>query len=241
MIRADGRGAAQLRPIKIVTNYTKHAEGSVLICMGDTHVLCNATVEEGAPRYVQPGTGWVTAEYAMLPRATHTRSPRDIARLKISPRSSEIQRLIGRALRSVTDLSALGEYTITVDCDVLQADGGTRCASITGGFVALALACRKMVERGMIAKNPITQWAAAVSVGVVGGECLLDLNYGEDSSAEVDFNAVMTDAGAFIEVQGTGEKRPFTRAEHTKLLNLAAQGIKRLNRAQKKALGEDLK
>lgn len=240
MIRTDGRSEVQLRPIQIITDYTKHAEGSVLIRMGDTHVLCNATVEEGAPKFVSPGTGWVTAEYAMLPRATHTRSPRDVARLKLSPRSSEIQRLIGRALRSVTDLGALGEHTVTVDCDVIQADGGTRCASITGGFVALALACRRMVADGLIPKNPITQWAAAVSVGVVNGVCMLDLNYDEDSAAEVDFNAVMTDTGAFIELQGTGEKRPFTRAEHTRILSLAARGIKRINRAQRKALGGDL-
>lgn len=240
MVRVDGRSEGQLRPVKIITDFTKYAEGSVLIRMGDTHVLCNATVEAGAPPYVPLGTGWVTAEYAMLPRATGKRTPRDVSRLKIAPRSSEIQRLIGRSLRSVVDLAKLGEYTITVDCDVLQADGGTRCASITGGFVALALACRRMVEQGLIPETPITDWAAAVSVGIVDGTCMLDLNYREDSSAEVDFNAIMTENGALIEVQGTGEERPFTRAEHTKLLNLGTQGIKRLIAKQKKALGGTL-
>lgn len=237
MARFDGRTEGQLRPVKIITDFTKYAEGSVLIKMGDTHVLCNATVEAGAPPYVPMGTGWVTAEYSMLPRATGKRTPRDVSRLKIAPRSSEIQRLIGRSLRSVVDLAALGEYTVTVDCDVLQADGGTRCASITGGFVALALACRRMVEQGLIKKNPITKWAAAVSVGIVDGTCVLDLNYKEDSAAEVDFNAIMTEDGDLIEVQGTGEERPFTRAEHTKLLNLATRGVKKLIAAQKKALG----
>lgn len=237
MARVDGRTEGQLRPVKIITDFTKYAEGSVLIKMGDTHVLCNATVEAGAPPYVAEGTGWVTAEYSMLPRATGKRTPRDVSRLKIAPRSSEIQRLIGRSLRSVVDLEKLGDHTITVDCDVLQADGGTRCASITGGFVALALACRRMVENGLIRENPITQWAAAVSVGIVDGTCVLDLNYREDSSAEVDFNAIMTEDGSLIEVQGTGEERPFTRAEHTKLLNLAAKGVKRLIAKQKKALG----
>jgi len=240
MARVDGRTEGQLRPVKIITDFTKYAEGSVLIKMGDTHVLCNATVEAGAPPYVPMGTGWVTAEYSMLPRATGKRTPRDVSRLKIAPRSSEIQRLIGRSLRSVVDLAALGEYTITVDCDVLQADGGTRCASITGGFVALALACRRMVEQGLIKKNPITQWAAAVSVGIVNGTCVLDLNYKEDSAAEVDFNAIMTEDGSLIEVQGTGEERPFTRAEHTKLLNLATRGVKSLIAKQKKALGGTL-
>ncbi|MBE6916121.1 MAG: ribonuclease PH [Ruminococcaceae bacterium] len=237
MVRADGRSEGQLRPVKIITDFTKYAEGSVLIQMGDTHVLCNATVEAGAPPYVPMGTGWVTAEYSMLPRATGKRTPRDVSRLKIAPRSSEIQRLIGRSLRSVVDLAKLGEYTITVDCDVLQADGGTRCASITGGFVAMALACKRMVEQGLIQENPITGWAAAVSVGIVDGVCVLDLNYREDSNAEVDFNAIMTENGDLIEVQGTGEERPFTRAEHTKLLNLGTKGVKSLIGKQKKALG----
>lgn len=240
MTRNDGRNEKQLRKCKITLDYNKYAEGSVLIETGDTRVLCNATVEEGVPVYVPRGTGWVTAEYSMLPRAAHTRKSRDVSRLKLAPRSAEIQRLIGRSLRSVIDRKALGEYTITVDCDVLQADGGTRTASITGGFIAMALACKRLVEAKKLPKTPITSWCAAVSVGVVNGECLLDLNYVEDSSAQVDFNVVMTDAGDFIELQGTGEARPFTRAEHARMLSLAASGIKKLIAAQKKALGGNL-
>lgn len=237
MIRHDGRNEKQLRKLKITLGYNKYAEGSVLIETGDTRVLCNATVEEGAPKYVPEGTGWVTAEYSMLPRAAHTRKNRDINRLKLAPRSAEIQRLIGRSLRSVVDREALGERTITIDCDVLQADGGTRTASITGGFIALALACKGLVEKGIIPKSPITDWCAAVSVGVVDGECMLDLNYPEDSSAQVDFNVVMTGNGDFIELQGTGEERPFTRQEYSRMLSLASSGIKKLIAAQKRALG----
>lgn len=240
MTRHDGRNEKQLRKCKITLDYNKYAEGSVLIETGDTRVLCNATVEEGAPKYVPEGTGWVTAEYSMLPRAAQTRSNRDINRLKLAPRSAEIQRLIGRALRSVIDREALGERTITVDCDVLQADGGTRTASITGGFIAMALACKRLVEQGVLEKTPVKTFCAAVSVGVVDGECMLDLNYPEDSSAQVDFNVVMTDEGDFIELQGTGEERPFTRQEHAKMLSLAASGIKKLIAAQKKALGGSL-
>ena len=237
VIRHDGRNEKQLRKLKITLGYNKYAEGSVLIETGDTRVLCNATVEEGAPKYVPEGTGWVTAEYSMLPRAAHTRKNRDINRLKLAPRSAEIQRLIGRSLRSVVDREALGERTITIDCDVLQADGGTRTASITGGFIALALACKGLVEKGIIPKSPITDWCAAVSVGVVDGECMLDLNYPEDSSAQVDFNVVMTGNGDFIELQGTGEERPFTRQEYSRMLSLASSGIKKLIAAQKRALG----
>ncbi len=240
MVRHDGRNEKQLRKLKITLDYNKYAEGSVLIETGDTRVLCNATVEEGAPKYVPEGTGWVTAEYSMLPRAAQTRSNRDISRLKLAPRSAEIQRLIGRSLRSVVDMEALGERTITVDCDVLQADGGTRTASITGGFIAMALACKRLVEQGVIEKTPVTDWCAAVSVGVVKGECMLDLNYPEDSSAEVDFNVVMTSSGDFIELQGTGEERPFTRQEYSRMISLASSGIKKLIAAQKRALGGSL-
>lgn len=240
MVRHDGRNEKQLRKLKITLDYNKYAEGSVLIETGDTRVLCNATVEEGAPKYVPEGTGWVTAEYSMLPRAAQTRSNRDINRLKLAPRSAEIQRLVGRSLRSVVDMEVLGERTITIDCDVLQADGGTRTASITGGFIAMALACKRLVEQGVIEKTPITDWCAAVSVGVVNGECMLDLNYPEDSSAEVDFNVVMTGSGDFIELQGTGEERPFTRQEYSRMLSLASSGIKKLIAAQKRVLGESL-
>lgn len=238
MIRADGRNEKQIRKAKITLDYTKYAEGSVLIEMGDTRVLCNASFEEGAPKYVPEGTGWVTAEYSMLPRSTHTRSRRDISSLKLSGRSAEIQRLIGRALRSVVDLEALGANTITVDCDVLQADGGTRTASITGALVALKLACNRMVERGILNKNPVKKYAAAISVGIIDEICMLDLNYGEDSRAIVDMNVIMDEDGSIIEIQGTGEERPFTRTEFNKLLALATSGVKKLIALQKKALGE---
>lgn len=237
MIRVDGRSERQIRTPKITLDYTKYAEGSVLIEMGDTRVLCNASVEEGAPRYVLEGTGWVTAEYSMLPRSTHTRKRRDVSSLKLAPRSAEIQRLIGRALRSVVDLEALGEYTITVDCDVLQADGGTRTASITGAMVAVMLACKRMVEDGKLAKMPVKAYAAAISVGIVDDVCMVDLNYGEDSSAMVDMNVVMCEDGSLIEIQGTGEERPFTKEEYNKMLTLASGGIRRLIRLQKKVLG----
>ncbi len=238
MIRADGRNEKQIRKAKITLDYTKYAEGSVLIEMGDTRVLCNASFEEGAPKYVPEGTGWVTAEYSMLPRSTHTRSRRDISSLKLSGRSAEIQRLIGRALRSVVDLEALGANTITVDCDVLQADGGTRTASITGALVALKLACNRMVEKGILNSNPVKKYAAAISVGIIDEVCMLDLNYGEDSRAIVDMNVIMDEDGSIIEIQGTGEERPFTRTEFNKLLALATSGVKKLIALQKKALGE---
>lgn len=238
MTRPDGRRADELRPIRITTDYTMHAEGSVLIEVGNTRVLCNATVEERVPPFLAGrGLGWVTAEYAMLPRATNTRSPRDISKLKLNGRSAEIQRLIGRSLRAVVDREALGERQIIVDCDVLQADGGTRCASITGGYVALWLACKRLVEAGKLEKMPLTGQVAAVSVGVYDGEPVLDLNYPEDSHATVDSNVVMTDAGAFVELQGTGEERPFTEDELDRLLALGKKGIAELCAAQRKAMG----
>lgn len=238
MVRFDGRTEHQIRKVKITLDYTKYAEGSVLIEMGETKVLCNASVEEGAPKFRPEGSGWVTAEYAMLPRSTHTRSRRDISSLKLSGRSAEIQRLIGRTLRSVVDLDALGEYTITVDCDVIQADGGTRTASITGALVALKLAVRKMIERGQIERDPISGYAAAISVGVVDGCPMVDLCYAEDSNATVDMNVVLNEEGNIIEIQGTGEARPFTPEEFSKMLSLAKRGIKKLIAAQRKALGE---
>lgn len=238
MTREDGRSERQIRKAKITLDYTKYAEGSVLIEMGNTRVLCNASVEEGAPKHVLEGTGWVTAEYSMLPRATLTRSRRDISKLKLSPRSAEIQRLIGRALRSVVDLSALGDRTITLDCDVLQADGGTRTASITGAFVALKLACDRLRAAGELAHDPIRGYVAAISAGVVDDVCMVDLAYCEDSRAMVDMNVVMDEHGAIVELQGTGEARPFTRAESARLTTLAAAGIRQLIRLQKRALGE---
>lgn len=239
MARPDLRRSDEMRKVKIIPDYTMHAEGSVLISVGNTKVLCNATVEENVPPHVKgTGRGWVTAEYSMLPRATNTRSRRDISKLKLSGRSAEIQRLIGRSLRAVTDMKALGERQIIIDCDVIQADGGTRCASITGGFVALALACRKLVEDGVIERMPLNGQVAAVSVGIWEDEPILDLAYAEDSSAIVDANFVMTEKGEFVEIQGTGEGRPFTREELTKLMSLAKKGTAKLCREQKKIIGE---
>ncbi len=239
MQRPDLRRNDQLRKIKIIKDYTKHAEGSVLIQMGDTWVLCNATVEDSVPPHLKgTGKGWVTAEYSMLPRSTNTRNRRDISKLKLSPRSTEIQRLIGRALRSVTDLDALGERSIIIDCDVLQADGGTRCASITGGFVALAIALQRMVEKGELEKLPLTSYVSAVSIGVYEDEPILDLCYEEDSNASVDFNVIMTANGDIIEIQGTGEERPFTKAEMDKMMALGKKGVLKLIREQKKIIGE---
>ena len=206
MARPDLRRSDEMRKVKIIPDYTMHAEGSVLICVGNTKVICNATVEEDVPPHVRgTGRGWVTAEYSMLPRATNTRNRRDISKLKLNGRSAEIQRLIGRSLRAVTDMEALGERQIIVDCDVIQADGGTRCASITGGFVALYLACRKLVDEGVLDKLPLTGQVAAVSVGIWEDEPILDLAYQEDSHAIVDANFIMTDLGEFVEIQGTGE------------------------------------
>lgn len=232
MARIDGRAADQLRPVEIIPNINQFAEGSCLIRCGSTHVLCCASVEEGAPRHVPEGEGWVTAEYSMLPRANRERSRRDIAKLKLSPRSAEIQRLIGRALRACVDRKKLGAYTVTVDCDVLQGDGGTRTASVTGGYVALALALRSIG-----AEDALVNCVAAVSAGIVGDEPLLDLCYEEDSSAQVDLNCVMTGAEELVELQGTGEGRPFTIAEQRALVELCAKGIRELRDIQRQVLG----
>jgi ribonuclease PH len=235
--RLDGRGPNALRPVKITRNYLKHAEGSALIEMGDTKVICSASVEERVPQFLRTtGKGWITAEYSMLPRSTHTRTSRDSLKGRGDGRSFEIQRLIGRSLRSVTDLSLFGERTIWIDCDVIQADGGTRAASITGAYVALVDAFQKMVRNGMIEKVPVKDSVAAVSVGKVKGKALLDLNYEEDSRAEVDMNVVMTGSGKFVEVQGTAEEAVFTKSEMDELTNIAQKGIKELTRIQKKAL-----
>ena len=237
MNRIDGRENNQLRPVKITTGFVDYAEGSVLIECGHTKVLCCASVEQGAPRHVPEGTGWVTAEYSMLPRANRERSRRDVSKLKLSPRSAEIQRLIGRSLRAAVDMAALGDHTITIDCDVIQGDGGTRTASVTGGFIALALACRKMVEEGWIPENPIRRCVAAVSAGIVGDVPMLDLCYEEDSHAMVDLNCVMDEEGRLIELQGTGEGRSFTIEEQQELVRLCAGGIETLIAKQKEILG----
>ena len=237
MPRIDGRDADQLRPIEIIPNVNRFAEGSCLIRCGDTHVLCCASVEERTPPHVPEGEGWVTAEYSMLPRANRERSRRDISKLKLSPRSAEIQRLVGRSLRACVDRKKLGERTITVDCDVLQGDGGTRTASVTGGFVALSLALHKLVEEGVLSEMPLTTCVAAVSAGIVGDELLLDLCYEEDSSAQVDLNCVMTGEGALVELQGTGEGRPFTVEEQRALVDLCTKGIREIQAIQKHVLG----
>ena len=236
MSRIDGRANDQLRPVEIVPNVNKFAEGSCLIRCGNTHVLCTASVEDKPPRHVPEGEGWVTAEYSMLPRANRERSRRDISKLKLSGRSAEIQRLIGRSLRSVVDRKKLGPWNITIDCDVLQGDGGTRTASITGGYVALVLALRKMQAAGQLREWPVSSPVAAVSAGVVGDEPMLDLCYEEDSSAQVDLNCVMDGQGRLIEIQGTGEGRPFTLEEQRKLVELCAKGIRELQAAQKAVL-----
>ena len=237
MTRIDGRKENELRPVAMTTGFVDFAEGSVLIQCGRTKVLCCASVEEGAPRHVPEGSGWVTAEYSMLPRANRERSRRDVSKLKLSPRSAEIQRLIGRSLRAAVDLGALGDRTITVDCDVLQGDGGTRTASVTGGFTALAIACRRLVKSGAVEKDPIRGCVAAVSAGVVDNVPLLDLCYEEDSGAMVDLNCVMNEAGELIELQGTGEGRAFTVAEQQALVSLCAGGVKQLIALQKEILG----
>lgn len=236
MARIDQRAFDQLRPMEIIPNINKFAEGSCLIRCGNTHVLCCASVEEKTPPHVPEGEGWVTAEYSMLPRANRERSRRDISKLKLSPRSAEIQRLVGRALRATVDHKKLGERTITIDCDVLQGDGGTRTASVTGGFIALSLACRKLVEDGVLAASPIVHSVTAVSAGIVGDELLLDLQYSEDSHAQVDLNCVMNELGEIVEVQGTGEGRAFTLTEQQDLLRLCAKGCRELRAIQKAAL-----
>lgn len=237
-MRSNGRQGDQLRPLTITTQTNKYAEGSVIIEMGDTKVICTATVEEKVPPFLKgQGKGWVTAEYSMLPRATQSRNQREAARGKLTGRTMEIQRLIGRALRSVVNLQALGERSITLDCDVIQADGGTRTASITGAFVAMAFAINKIAVQHKLPVFPITDFLAAISVGVVGDKTLLDLNYEEDSKAKVDMNVVMTGGGAFVEVQGTGEDRPFSRQELDQLLGLGEKGIYELIATQKEVLG----
>ena len=236
-MRLDGRENNLLRPVKMTPGFIIHPEGSVLIEMGNTKVICNATVEEGVPRFKKDsGEGWVTAEYDMLPRSTGTRMNRDIGRLKKNNRAVEIQRLIGRALRSVVDFKALGERSILIDCDVIQADGGTRTASITGAYVALAIACKGLVDQGIIEKNPLTGYVAAISVGIHNDEVLLDLCYEEDSHAHVDMNVVMTDSKDLIEVQGTGEGGPFTRNQMNAMMDLAEEGILNLIKEQQKIL-----
>jgi ribonuclease PH len=236
-IPRTGRTSQQLRELKITRHYTCHAEGSVLVEFGNTKVLCTASVEESVPPFMRgKGSGWVTAEYGMLPRSTHTRSAREAAKGKQSGRTQEIQRLIGRSLRAVTDLAALGERQITLDCDVLQADGGTRCASITGACVALHVALATLVVSGKLPANPLRELVAAVSVGIVEGQPRLDLDYAEDSACDTDMNVVMTASGGLIEVQGTAEGAPFSRAELDGLLELATLGINHILQAQRTAL-----
>ena len=236
MARIDGRENDQLRPVEILPGINRFAEGSCLIRCGNTHVLCTASVEERTPPHVPEGEGWVTAEYSMLPRANRERSRRDVSKGKLSPRSAEIQRLVGRALRAAVDLKKLGARTITIDCDVLQGDGGTRTASVTGGFVALSYACWKLVEEGVIPEMPITTCVAAVSAGIVDDVPMLDLCYEEDSSAMVDLNCVMNHEGEIIELQGTGEGRAFTIAEQRQLVDLCAKGIREIQAIQKAVL-----
>ena len=239
MARIDGREFDQIRDLKITRNYTKYAEGSVFIEMGDTKILCNASIEDKVPPFLRnTGTGWINAEYSMLPRSTQQRKIRDASRGKIDGRSQEIQRLIGRAIRSVVDLDKLGERTIWIDCDVIQADGGTRTASITGAFVAVLDAINKLHKEKAIKHMPVRNFVSAISVGIVNGEYLLDLCYEEDSNAQVDMNIIMTDKGEFVELQGTGEECPFSRKDLEKLLELGEKGNKMLLKAQREALGE---
>ena len=235
--RADGRAASALRPVRITRHYTRHAEGSVLVEFGHTQVICTASVEDRVPPFLKgKGQGWLTAEYGMLPRATHTRGDREAAKGRQSGRTQEIQRLIGRSLRAVVDLGRIGERTLQIDCDVIQADGGTRTASITGAFVAVHDAFDRLRTRSLIGDWPIRDFVAAVSVGMHAGEALLDLDYAEDSSCETDMNVVMTGDGRFVEVQGTAEGEPFTEAQMQQMLALARRGIGELVSAQKRAL-----
>jgi ribonuclease PH len=237
--RHDGRAAGALRPLRIRRHYTRHAEGSVLIECGNTHVLCTVSVEDGVPAFLRgKGQGWLTAEYGMLPRSTHTRTRREAAEGRQSGRTQEIQRLIGRSLRAVVDLAALGERTLRIDCDVLQADGGTRCASITGACVAVADAIAWCGARKLVKGRVLRDMVAAVSVGVVGGQPVLDLDYAEDSSCDTDMNVVMTGRGGFVEVQGTAEGEPFSRVQMTALVALAQRGVRKLVAAQKAALAQ---
>jgi ribonuclease PH len=235
--RPDGRKPAEMRTVTIETGVARHAEGSALVAFGDTKVLCAASIEDRVPPFLKgTGSGWVTAEYGMLPRATHTRSAREAAQGRQGGRTLEIQRLIGRSLRSVTELRGLGERTITLDCDVLQADGGTRCAGITGACVALAMALAKLVRDGRIPRWPLRETVAAVSVGICAGQAVLDLAYEEDSEADVDCNVVATASGAFVEIQGTAERRPFSEEQLAELLALARKGLKRLREIQAEVL-----
>ena len=237
-MRIDNRENNQLRPISFVRNFTKHAEGAVLVSYGDTKVLCTASIETQVPRWLKgTGKGWITAEYGMLPRATHERTQREAAKGKQSGRTQEIQRLIGRSLRAMVDLEKLGENTIHIDCDVLQADGGTRTASITGAAVALVDALEKLQAAKKLKADPLVGLVAAVSVGIKNGEVLLDLNYSEDSSCDTDLNVVMTQKGEFIEIQGTAEEKPFTRAQVDEMLAIAEEGIKQLVAEQQAVLG----
>ena len=237
-MRTDNRQPGQMRPVEIIPNYLITAEGSALIKVGHTHVICAASVEDTVPPFLRnSGKGWVTAEYAMLPRATSKRTPREVTKGRPSGRTHEIQRLIGRALRAVIDTTALGERTIAIDCDVIQADGGTRTASITGAYVALALAVRHLSKFGALKKSPLGDSVAAVSVGILNGEPLLDLNYEEDSRADVDMNIVMTGNGKFVEVQGTAEHAPFDESQMSHLIKLARQGVAELVEFQRKAIG----
>jgi ribonuclease PH len=239
-MRVDGREKHELRPVHIETHYIKHAEGSVLISVGDTKVICTASIDDKVPPFMRgEGKGWITAEYAMLPRATEQRNQRESSKGKVSGRTMEIQRLIGRALRSVVDLQKLGEKTVWIDCDVIQADGGTRTASITGAFVAMVLAFAKLVEEEKLTELPITDFLAATSVGIDPEQgVILDLNYVEDSKAEVDMNVVMTGSGRFVEIQGTGEEATFSRSQLNELLEAAELGIRQLIQIQKDVLGE---
>lgn len=235
--RPDGRTPTQMRPVTLERNYTKHAEGAVMVRFGDTHVLCTCSVEDKVPSFLKgKNQGWLTAEYGMLPRSTHSRMDREAAKGKQSGRTQEIQRLIGRALRAAVDLNKLGERTLKIDCDVIQADGGTRTASITGAMVAVADATQKLLASGALLENPIIQYVAAVSVGVVDGRVVLDLNYDEDSQCETDLNVVMTQSGGYVEVQGTAEGQSFSRAELNGMLDSAAAGIEHLIELQQNAL-----
>ncbi|MDN5325633.1 MAG: ribonuclease [Moorella sp. (in: firmicutes)] len=239
MLRANGRGLRELRPVTIERHYLKYAEGSALITIGDTRVICSATVEEKVPPFLKnTGKGWITAEYSLLPRSTKERTIREVTRGRLTGRTQEIQRLIGRSLRSVVDMSLLGERTIWLDCDVLQADGGTRTAAITGSFVALAEALAGLVAAGGVPALPLKDFLAAVSVGLVDDELILDLDFQEDSHAGVDMNVVMTGSGQLVEVQGTAEGRPFTREQLTAMLDLAGEGIESLIAIQKQVLGD---
>lgn len=240
MARLDGRANDELRPVMIIPNVNEFAEGSVMVKCGKTYVNITASVEERVPPHVPEGEGWVTAEYNMLPRANRTRSKRDISKLKLNGRSAEIQRLIGRSLRAAVDMKKLGARQITIDCDVLQGDGGTRTASITGGFVALAQAVKKLMDEGVLEENPIIHTVAAVSAGIVDDVPMLDLQYYEDSSAMVDLNCVMTEDGKLIEIQGTGEGRAFSLEEQQELVELCAKGIRELNAIQREIVGDVL-